>query len=163
MPRIGTYSPTEWEDKVIDAVTGAVMYEGTPVDETNMNNIEEGLQVSHYDAGVLLGFLVQQQIQNTKELQKIKKQRFLQGQSTITNSSTGGYVRNTDPFVQVALNGFAQINAPNYDVSVHPISGDAGAAGNLEVYDKTQNGFKVRMSGSAKTLTFIWTLLNPNV
>lgn len=31
---------------------------------------------------------------------------------------------------------------------------------NLEVYDKASNGFKVRNLGSAKSVSFTWTIIN---
>lgn len=99
----------------------------------------------------------------SKEIEKYKKQRFIQGQATITAPKANGYFRDSDPFVTVSINEFAQINAPNYDVLVTPIRGDVGLIGNLVVYDKTRNGFKVKMTGSAKSVTFLWTILNPNV
>jgi hypothetical protein len=99
----------------------------------------------------------------SKEIEKYKKQRFVQGQATITAPKSNGYFRDLDPFVTVSINEFAQINAPNYDVLLTPISGDVGMIGDLIAYDKTQNGFKVKMTGSAESVTFLWTLLNPNV
>ena len=91
------------------------------------------------------------------------KSRFQQGVATITSVNSNGYFRSDDPFVTVSIDEFPQNNAPNYDVVLTPISGDTGLIGNLEAYDKTQNGFKVRMTGSAKSVTFLWTILNPNV
>lgn len=161
--RTRTYEPTVWEDRVLDEATGQVIVEGTPVDEENMNNIEAGILVAHYDIGLLAAFLAQQITLNKLEIEKYKKQRLLQGQATIAGSSSNGYFRDSEPFVQVNLTGFAQINAPNYDVIVTPISGDSGLVGRLEVYDKTQNGFKVKMTGSASSVTFLWTLINPAV
>jgi len=158
-----TYEPLEWEDHIVDKDTGDVLVQGTPVNEVNLNNIEAGILLAHLDIGILTTFLAQQVNLNTKELEKYKKQRLLQGQATISASSSNGYFRDLDPFVQVSLNGFAQINAPNYDVIVTPISGDTGLIGDLQVYDKTQNGFKVKMTGSASSVTFLWTLINPAV
>lgn len=156
------YEPTEWEDRIKDQ-NGNVLVEGTPVNEVNLNNIEAGILLAHYDIGVLVAFLAQQTNLNKLEIEKYKKQRLLRGQATITSSASNGYFRDSEPFVQVSLTGFAQINAPNYDVLVTPISGDAGLVGRLEVYDKTQNGFKVKMTGSAQSVTFLWTLINPAV
>lgn len=34
---------------------------------------------------------------------------------------------------------------------------------NLEVYDKASNGFKVRNLGSAKSVSFTWTIINTNI
>lgn len=96
------------------------------------------------------------------EIDKYKKLRFQQGVATITGVNSNGYFRDNEPFIQVTLTGYAQINAPNYAVVVDVISSN-GDYGQLIVYDKTQNGFKVKMTGSASSVTFTWTLLNPLV
>jgi hypothetical protein len=158
-----SYEKTFWLDHVVDDVTGEVIQEGTPLSAENMNNIETGIYFSHSTIGLLVTFLSQQTNLNKLEIEKYKKQRLLQGQATIAGTASNGYFRDSEPFVQVSLVGFAQINAPNYDVLVTPISGDAGLVGRLEVYDKTQNGFKVKMTGSASSVTFLWTLINPAV
>lgn len=155
--------PTEWEDDIINEATGKVTYEGTPLDETNMNNIENGILISHLDVGLATQMALQLARWNSLEIERYNKQKFLQGSSAITSAVSNGYFRSADPFVQVSLKGFAQLNAPNYDVQLSIVSGDPGLVGNLEVYDKTQNGFKVKMSGSAKSVSFLWTLLNPNI
>lgn len=158
-----SYEPTQWEDQVIDKDTKEVLVDGTPVDEENLGNIETGLLLAHLDIGAALLMALQLANLNQKEIEKYKKQRFIQGQATITTSDSNGYFRDAEPFTQVSLDGFAQINAPNYDVLLTPVSGDVGLIGDLVAYDKTQNGFKVKMTGSAKSVTFLWTLLNPNV
>lgn len=96
------------------------------------------------------------------EIDKYKKLRFQQGLATITGVDSNGYFRDNEPFVQVTLTGYAQINAPIYAVVIDVISSN-GDYGQLIVYDKTQNGFKVKMTGSASSVTFMWTLLNPLV
>ncbi|WP_100523405.1 signal transduction protein [Mycobacteroides abscessus] len=158
------YDPTEWEDRVKDA-NGNVLVEGVPVNEVNLNNVEAGILLSHFDIGILSLFLMQQTNLNRLEIEKYKKQRLQQGQATITNNiSDTGYFRTSDPFATISLSGFSQINAPDYDVIISPTSADdMGKVGDLIVYDKTQNGFKVKMTGSAKTVSFLWTLINPNV
>lgn len=50
--RTRTYEATVWEDRVLDEATGQVIVEGTPVDEENMNNIEAGILLAHYDIGL---------------------------------------------------------------------------------------------------------------
>lgn len=159
------YAPLEWEDRVLDAETGNPIVWGTPVNEDNLNRVEAGILLSHYDIGSALLFALSTMNVQAKELEKIKNQRILQGAATIVNTiATNGYFRTAEPTVTVALSGFAQTNAPNYDVQITPTSADdMGLVGDLVVYDKTQNGFKVKMTGSAKTVSFLWTLLNPNV
>lgn len=158
------YEPLEWEDRVIDSQTGNILVPGTPVNEENLNNIEAGILLAHYEIGLLASFLMQQTNLNRLEIEKYRKQRLQQGQATITSTDTNTYFRDAEPFVTVALSGFAQINAPNYDVLLTVTSADdIGRVGKLVVYDKIQNGFKVKMTGSAKAVSFMWTLLNPNV
>lgn len=157
-----SYEKIQWQDRIKDS-NGNIIQEGTPFSAGNMNNIVEGIEIGHSSVGLLATFLAQQVNLNKQEIEKYQKQRLLQGQATITGTSSNGYFRDSEPFVQVSLTGFAQINAPNYDVLVTPISGDAGLVGRLEVYDKTQNGFKVKMTGSASSVTFLWTLINPAV
>ncbi|RDY70332.1 signal transduction protein [Halobacillus trueperi] len=159
------YNPTEWEDRVTDDESGDVLVPGTPVNEENLNNLESGMLLSHLDIGTLALFLNQQIRQVALEIDKYKNQRLLQGKETISNSiSDNGYFRDSEPFVEVALEGHPQINAPDYDVQLSIDSAsDPGAVGDLRVYEKTQNGFKVKMTGSAESVSFLWTLINPKV
>lgn len=162
--RNSSYTPTEWEDRSIDENTGEVLVEGTPVDEVRLGNIETGMLLSHLDIGALAILLAQQTGVNSKEIQKFKKQRILQGQATLTNTDQSGYFRASDPFATIALTGYPQLNAPNYTVLLEVLSADdLGRVGQLTAYEKTQNGFKVSMTGSAKTVSFLWTVINPNV
>lgn len=159
-----SYEPIEWEDRVIDQPTGDVLVEGTPVNETNLNRMESGLLTAHLDVGLDVLVAIQLALSNRLEIDKLLKQRLLQGQATITAAASNGYFRSAEPFIEISHGGFAQINSPNYDVVVTPISAsDMGRVGRLEAYDKTQNGFKVKMTGSASTVTFMWTLVNPRV
>lgn len=157
------YNPIEWEDRVLDSETGDILVYGTPVNEVNLNRMETGILTGHYDVGLAALMALQLINTTTLELTKIKNQRLLQGRDTIVNTqSDNGYFRSADPFVLVPLKGFEQINAPNYDVVLTAID-DNGSAGNLIAYDKTRNGFKVKFTGSAKSASFIWTLVNLNV
>jgi len=157
-----SYEPTEWEDEVKDS-NGNVMVDGTPVAEPTLGNLETGMLLSHLDIGSTLLMALQLANLNQKEIEKYQKQRLLQGRETISNNiSDNGYFRSSEPFVTVSLDGFAQLNAPDYDVVLTPTN-DEGDVGKLIAYDKTQNGFKVKMTGSAKSVSFLWTLINPNV
>lgn len=160
------YEPTEWEDEVRDSDSGDVLVEGTPVAEATLGNMEAGIMLAHYDIGSLLLYLNQLGISNQKELDKIKNQRIVQGSATIKNTiSDDGYFRKDEPFVSISLDGYDQINAPDYDVLLTAKSPDEaiGSVGKLIAYDKTRNGFKVKMTGSADSVSFLWTLINPRV
>ncbi|MYL45066.1 signal transduction protein [Virgibacillus halodenitrificans] len=160
-----SYVPTEWEDEVLDSQTGEPLVEGTPISEEYLGNLEAGTLLSHLDIGLLANMAMQLGNLNQQEIEKFKKQRILQGRETISNGvSDNGYFRDSEPFKTISFKGFSQINAPNYDVIITPASSsDLGNVGDLIVYDKTQNGFKVKMTGSAKSVSFLWTLINPNV
>ncbi|WNF36397.1 signal transduction protein [Bacillaceae bacterium IKA-2] len=158
-----SYAPIEWEDRVIDEESGDILVEGTAYNEVTMNRMESGILLSHLDVSLVALTALQQASLNGQELKKIKNQRLLQGRATINNAlSDDGYFRSADPFVTVALSGYAQINAPDYDI-VLTSEEDSGDVGNLLAYDKTQNGFKVKMTGSATSVSFLWTLINPRV
>ncbi|MGG3677477.1 signal transduction protein [Heyndrickxia faecalis] len=158
-----TYERRTWQDQIKDS-NGNIIQQGTPFSAGQMNNIYEGLDLSHLSIGLLTLSAMQLANLNKQELQKYKNQRLLQGQATITNSDTSTYFRSSDPLATIALPGYQQINAPNYHVTFDIISADdVGRVGELIAYDKTQNGFKVKMTGSAKTVSFLWTLINPNV
>lgn len=163
--RTHAYDPVEWEDRVVDQVTGTVLVEGTPINEVNLNNIESALLLAHLDIGTLAGHMASLMRSLLTELDKYKRQRFVQGQATIT--STGGtYFIAAEPFVSVSFpsDTLPELNAPNYDVLITPISAsDWGKIGQLIVYDKAQNGFKVKMTGSATSVTFFWTVINPTI
>ena len=96
------------------------------------------------------------------ERERFNKQTLRQGRATITNTSHNGYFKTADAFVVVSIGGFAQITT-DYDVNISLVSGDSGLVGDLVVYDKTLNGFKVKMTGSAPLASFIWTLINKGV
>ena len=53
-----------------------------------------------------------------------------------------------------------QYDAPDYQVMTEIGSGDPALIGNIRVYDKTSNGFKVEYSGSEGQATIKWTLIN---
>lgn len=72
----------------------------------------------------------------------------------------------TDPFVLVPIPAgteHTQTNTPHYDVTLCVTAADDIGKVNLEVYDKASNGFKVRNLGSAKSVSFTWTIINTNI
>lgn len=157
------YERRTWQDQIKDS-SGNIIQQGTPFSAGQMNNIFDGLDISHLHIGLALLSTMQLANLNKQEIQKYKNQRLIQGQSTLSNTDQSPYFRSSEPFVTIPLNGYQQINAPNYMVSLEVLSADdLGRVGELIAYDKTQNGFKVKMTGSAKTVSFLWTLINPNV
>ncbi len=77
-----------------------------------------------------------------------------------------GYFSTTYPFVLVPIPAgteHTQTNTPHYDVTLCVTAADDIGKVNLEVYDKASNGFKVRNLGSAKSVSFTWTIINTNI
>ena len=159
------YDPLEWEDRVEDEDTGEVLVEGTPVNEVNLNRLEAGMLVALMDIG-----LNSQEVQSTVsdillELDKNKKQRFLKGTETIIGDD-GDYFNDEYPYVLVDIpeDAYPQLNAPDYNVMITVLEADDfGKVGELVPFDKAQNGFKVKMTGSAEEVTFMWALYNPDI
>jgi hypothetical protein len=84
---------------------------------------------------------------------------------TLTDRRTlqpwNGWTINTVQDVYVPLPA-PQLNAPDYAVELMVESATyIGAVGELEVVDRQQNGFKIRIRGSADNVMVRWTLLNP--
>ena len=63
------------------------------------------------------------------------------------------------PKVLARLQNYENFGAP----MIHRIAEAYGEKINLEVYDKASNGFKVRNLGSAKSVSFTWTIINTNI
>lgn len=73
-------------------------------------------------------------------------------------------MRNTEPYVLVSIPGFPMLNADDYDVNVTVESAsDVMAIGEIIVYDKQANGFKLKTTGSADNVQLRWTLMNPDI
>lgn len=143
------YTPIEWIDHVVDA-EGNVIQQGTVVSKKKMERIESGVQTALGPAGIL-AFQTLQFVQKlNQEFEKLEKQKIMQGEVTVAAQN----------YKAVALDGFVQYDAPNYQVVTELVSGDPGFVGNIEVYDKTSNGFKVSFTGSQNEAVIKWTLIN---
>ncbi len=155
------YYPIVWQDEVKDQ-NGEVLQEGTLYDEVNMNRMEAGIDLLNvFNAFIAeIGRLARS---NHTELDKWKKQRIQEGEVEITNSDNNNYFRTNDPYALVALEGYTQIDTPNYSVLTEIVDGDPGLIGDIKVYDKTSNGFKISYTGSAPYAKIRWSLVNPDV
>jgi len=72
-----------------------------------------------------------------------------------------GWVVGTVQEAYVALPAL-MLNAPNYAVDLMVESAtDLGAVGVLEIAEKQQNGFRIKIHGGADNVQVRWTLLNP--
>lgn len=143
-----------------------VIQQGTPLSQSKLGGMNDGIAFAHFTLGSMLGEVLRQIGVIHGERRVDFEKRFVQGAATITGTP-GGYFTAAYPFVLVPLpagSQYAQTNSPNYDVSLCITNADdINAVGNLEVYDKASNGFKVRYTGSAKQVTFTWTIINTTI
>lgn len=130
----GTYVPTTW----LDDVPG--IQEGTPMDEQNFNNMEGGIN----GANLLGEFLVE----------VVKKQGANIGnvsgdvlEVTLTNTQ-GAFFNNSVKTVALPV----KRDTLDYIVDVE-VQGDVHNVGDVVVFDKQVNGFKVKYTGSATTVS----------
>lgn len=135
-----SYTRTIWQDHVVDQQTGDVIQQGTPQSAKNFNNIEEGALA----ANELGAVLAQQVAHNTRILADLEGEI---GEVTLAN--TQDYPFN-DSAKTVALT--KPRDTLKYRVVVEVISAD-GMPGDIKVYDKQVNGFKITFTGSAKSAT----------
>ncbi len=179
------WDPVEWLDRIINGeqtytlqevpgnsghyrlVPDAVqeIQKGTPLSQSNLNKMTDGISFAHSVIGAVAAEALRQAGLAHDNRKVDFEKRFLQGEATISGSP-GEYFSSTYPFVLVPIPSgteHVQTNAPHYDVTLCVTSADDIGKVNLEVYDKASNGFKVRNLGSAKSVSFTWTIINTTI
>ena len=130
----GSYTPTMWRDDVPG------IQDGTPIDETNLNNMEDGINAAELFAEYLAEVL----------LKTNAKVNNLDGEViTVTLTNTGDFYTNNS--VKTIPLGTRR-DTLDYIVSAE-IQGDTTNVGDVVIYDKQTNGFKVKYTGSAASAT----------
>lgn len=133
------YQRTKWLDEVKDEHSEEIIQEGTDQSAAHFNNMEEGITDASVAAALLLiaaGDLQQQTATERHVVALTNKQGYPFNDSAKTISLT--VTRDsTDYTVDV-------------DVQAHD-----GNVGDVRIYDKQTNGFKVAYDGSAKSATLI--------
>ncbi|MDY4893919.1 MAG: hypothetical protein SO130_11025 [Agathobacter sp.] len=128
------YDPTDW----IDDVPG--IQDGTPQDEQHFNNMECGINVSNLTSELL-----------TEVVKKHGMQIANINGDVITvtlNNTMGAFFNNS--VKTVALKNMR--DTVDYTVECE-VQGDVNNVGDVVVFDKQLNGFKVKYTGSASTVT----------
>lgn len=179
------WDPVEWLDRIINGEQTYTLQEvpdnaghyrlvpdavetiqnGTPLSQSNLNRMSDGISFSHNVIGAIAAEALRQAGLAHQNRKIDFEKRFLQGAATITGTP-GNYFSTAYPFVLVPIPAgteHAQTNTPNYDVSLCITAADDIGKVNLEVYDKASNGFKVRNLGSAKSVSFTWTIINTSI
>lgn len=158
------YEAREWVDHVEDD-QGNVLVQGTPLSALEHNRMEAGIDLSNNVIGSMLAFIMQEVNSMKLDREKDFKQRLIQDQGNITASISSDLIDDY-PYTLISLpeETYSLLNTPNYDVVISLLSADdEGKVGELIAYDKTQNGFKVKMTGSAANVNFMWTVVNPRI
>ena len=134
------YNPTPWKDDIYDEESGELIQEGTPLGRKQFYNMETGIL-----AGNILGaYLLQHIMQHQRALAELEGEI---KEISLTNNLAYPF-NNSEK--TVALDHERDTLA--YQVGVEVISAD-GLVGDIEVYDKALNGFKIRYTGSAENVT----------
>lgn len=182
---VKVWEPVDWLDRIINGeqtytlqeVPGMsghyrlipddveVIQKGTPLSQSNLNMLSDGINFSHNVIGAIAAEALRQ-AGLAHQVRKVDfEKRFLQGEATITGNP-GEYFTAAYPYVLVPIptgTEHIQTNTPHYDVTLCVTAADDIGRVNLEVYDKASNGFKVRNLGSAKSVSFTWTIINTSI
>ena len=131
------YRNTHWIDEVKDQETEEVIQEGTPQSAGNFNNMEGGISDAHLAAALLI-------IQSGLTADQVATE-----EKTVTLTNTQRYPFNSSTQT-IALSTVR--NFTDYTVEAE-ITDHEGNVGEVRIFDRMLNGFKVAYDGSAKTAT----------
>ncbi len=127
-----------WQDEVKDQ-NGVTIQVGTPISQENMNNIEVRVEGSEY---AILN-LIQYQRQNSRSIANVEGEVIL---ASLTNTKAYPF-NNSDKLITLTK---IRDNL-DYTVFVEAVS-KVGEIGEIKVFDKQVNGFKVKHTGSATSV-----------
>lgn len=131
----GVYEPTPW----VDEVEG--IQEGTPVDEQNLNNLETGVN----SANLTAEFLTEVVNHQKDQISNMKGEIIT---TTLTNTAGEAWFNNSAKTLALSVNR----DTLDYTVTAE-VQTPVDNVGDIIVYDKQVNGFKVRYTGSAASVS----------
>lgn len=120
---------------------GEIIQQGTPQSARNFNNMEEGI----FNANELTDYLMIQTLQNVRRIETVRGES-----STVKMTNNQAYPFNSSGST-IAL--ATPRDTTDYFVMVEVLDEAGGSAGNVTVYNKLANGFKIKFDGSAKEVT----------
>ena len=131
------YRNTHWIDEVKDQETEEVIQEGTPQSAGNFNNMEHGISDAHLAAALLIiqGGLTAAQVEVEEKT------------VTLSNSQSYPFNNSTQTIALSRVRNFT-----DYTVEAE-ITDHDGNVGDVRIFDRMLNGFKVAYDGSAKSAT----------
>lgn len=136
----GTYVPEEWLDEVKDKDSGDLLQEGTPMDAEHFNHMEQGI----HNNSLMLAIMLENMKHTQQKVEAVDGEEI---EVTLTNTKDF-YFNNSVKTVALAN----MRSTINYRV-ITEIQGNPVNAGEIIVYDKQINGFKIAFTGSAKSVT----------
>lgn len=131
------YRNTQWIDEVKDQETEEVIQDGTPQSAGNFNNMEHGISDAHLAAALLIiqsGLAADQVATEEKAV-------------TLSNSQSYPFNNSTQTIALSRVRNFT-----DYTVEAE-ITDHDGNVGDVRIFDRMLNGFKVAYDGSAKSAT----------
>jgi len=131
------YRNTQWLDEVKDIDTGELIQEGTDQSAGHFNNMEHGISDAHLAAALLV-------IQSSLTADQVATE---EKTVTLTNTQRYPFNSSTQTIALSTVRNFA-----DYTVEAE-IADHEGNVGEVRIFDRILNGFKVAYDGSAKSAT----------
>ncbi|MEY8330225.1 hypothetical protein AALB81_13010 [Lachnospiraceae bacterium 48-33] len=131
------YRNTQWLDEVKDIDTGELIQEGTDQSAGHFNNMEHGISDAHLAAALLV-------IQSSLTADQVATE---EKTVTLTNTQRYPFNNSTQTIALSTVRNFA-----DYTVEAE-ITDHEGNVGEVRIFDRMLNGFKVAYDGSAKSAT----------
>ena len=131
------YRNTQWLDEVKDIDTGEPIQEGTDQSAGHFNNMEHGISDAHLAAALLV-------IQSSLTADQVATE---EKTVTLTNTQRYPFNSSTQTIALSTVRNFA-----DYTVEAE-ITDHEGNVGEVRIFDRMLNGFKIAYDGSAKTAT----------
>ena len=131
------YRRTFWLDKVEDADTGEQIQEGTDQSAGHFNNAEHGISDVNLAAALIL-------ISSSLTAEQVATE---ERTITLTNSQSYPFNDSTKTIALATARNFT-----DYTVEAEVLD-HSGNVGDVRIFDRMLNGFKIAYDGSAKSAT----------
>lgn len=131
------YRRTFWLDKVVDADTGKQIQEGTDQSAGHFNNAEHGISDVNLAAALIL-------ISSSLTAEQVATE---ERTITLTNSQSYPFNDSTQTIALATARNFT-----DYTVEAEVLD-HSGNVGDVRIFDRMLNGFKIAYDGSAKSAT----------
>ncbi len=162
------YTQTYWQDHVTEftdrfkevnnsdgsvthtPVEGEILQQGTPQNQTNFNNIENGVQDAHIAAAFIGWANLQQQRVNDAHMTMVDAE-VLGELHEITLKNTASYPFNSSADSPVTVAMKTNRKSLFYSVEAEVLT-HTGEVGEIIISDKALNGFKIAFTGSGTSV-----------